>query len=66
MNFLRLVWLVSLAAVIIGSLAPAQSPVIGLIDRAHINDKVEHFTAYAVLAALPALNRFRCRAQLAH
>ena len=61
MNFLRLVWLVGLAAVIVGSLLPAQSPVIGLIDRAHVNDKVEHFTAYAVLAALPALGRFRCR-----
>jgi VanZ family protein len=61
MSLLRLVWLVSLAAVIVGSLVPAQSPVIGLIDRAHLNDKVQHFTAYAVLAALPALDRFRCR-----
>ncbi len=61
MNFLRLVWLVGLAAVIVGSLAPAQSPVIGLIDRVHVNDKVEHLTAYAVLAALPALRQFRCR-----
>jgi VanZ family protein len=60
MNFLRVVWLVGLAAVIIGSLAPAQSDVMSLIDQAHINDKVEHFTAYAVLAALPALQRFRC------
>ena len=58
---LRLVWLVGLAAVIVGSLAPAQSPVVGLIDSAHVNDKVEHFAAYAVLAALPALERFRCR-----
>jgi VanZ family protein len=32
-----------------------------LIDRAGINDKVEHFTDYAVLAALPSLDRFRCR-----
>ena len=61
MIFLRIVWLVSLAAVIIGSLVPAQSPIIGLIDQAHLNDKVQHFGAYAVLAALPALARFRCR-----
>jgi len=32
-----------------------------LLDRAGINDKVEHFTAYAVIAALPSLDRFRCR-----
>ena len=59
--FLRLVWLAGLTAVVIGSLAPAQSSVIGLLDRAHLNDKVQHFTAYALLAALPALQRFRCR-----
>jgi hypothetical protein len=61
MIFLRLIWFLCLAAVIVGSLAPAQSPVVGLIEQAHVNDKIEHFTAYAVLAALPALQRFRCR-----
>ena len=58
---LRLIWLAALAAVIVGSLAPAQSGVMHLIDLGGINDKVEHFTAYAVLAALPSLRRFRCR-----
>jgi len=58
---LRLVWLAALAAVIVGSVLPAQSAAMGLIDRAGINDKVEHFTAYALLAALPSLDRFRCR-----
>ena len=58
---LRLIWLAALAAVIVGSLAPAQSSVVHLIDLGGINDKVEHFTAYAVLAALPSLHRFRCR-----
>jgi VanZ family protein len=57
---LRFFWLVGLAAVIVGSLAPAHSPVIELLGRAHLNDKFEHFTAYALLAALPALERFRC------
>ena len=58
---LRLIWLIGLAAVIVGSPAPAQSGVMHLIDLGGINDKVEHFTAYAVLAALPSLHRFRCR-----
>lgn len=58
---LRLIWLAALAAVIVGSLAPAQSGVMHLIDLGGINDKVEHFTAYAVLAALPNLRSFRCR-----
>ena len=58
---LRLIWLAALIAVIVGSVLPAQSAAMSLIDRAGINDKVEHFTAYAVLAALPSLDRFRCR-----
>jgi VanZ family protein len=58
---LRLIWLAALAAVIVGSVLPAQSAAMSLIDRAGINDKVEHFIAYAVLAALPSLDRFRCR-----
>src|SRR5664279_3102233 len=48
---LRLIWLIGLAALIVGSLAPAQSGVMHLIDLGGINDKVEHFTAYAVLGA---------------
>ena len=43
----RLIWLAALAAVIVGSLAPAQSGVMHLIDLGGINDNVEHFTAYA-------------------
>ena len=58
---LRMIWLAALAAVIVGSVLPAQSAAMSLIDRAGINDKVEHFTAYAFLAALPSLDRFRCR-----
>ena len=58
---LRLIWLAALAAVIVGSVLPAQSAAMSLIDRVGINDKIEHFTAYAVLAALPTLGPFRCR-----
>ena len=61
MMFVRFLWFVGLAAVIVGSLAPAHSSVIELLGRAHLNDKFEHFTAYAILAALPALDPFRCR-----
>ena len=46
---------------IVGSVLPAQSVAMRLVDRVGINDKVEHFTAYAVLAALPSLGRFRNR-----
>jgi VanZ family protein len=60
-RILRLIWLAALAAVIVGSLAPAQSGVTHLIDLGGINDKVEHFTTYAVLAALPNLQSSRCR-----
>ena len=60
-RILRLAWLIGVAAVIVGSLAPAQSGVMHLIDQGGINDKVEHFTAYAVLAAFPNLRSSRCR-----
>ena len=60
-RILRLAWLIGIIAVIVGSLAPAQSGVVRLIDLSGINDKVEHFTAYAFLAALPNLQSFRCR-----
>lgn len=58
---LRLIWLATLAAVIVGSLLPAQSAAMRLIDHAGINEKAGHFVAYAVLAALLSLDRFRCR-----
>ena len=60
-RILRLAWLIGVVAVIVGSLAPAQSGVMHLIDQGGINDKVEHFTAYAVLAAFPNLRSSRCR-----
>lgn len=58
---LRLMWAVCLGAVIVGSPLPAQSPVMSLLGRTGINDKAEHFTAYALLMALPAIERFRWR-----
>lgn len=60
-RILRLAWLIGIVAVVVGSLAPAQSAAVRLINLGGINDKVEHFTTYAVLAALPNLQSFRCR-----
>ena len=69
---LRLIWLTALVAVIVGSVLPAQSVAMRLIDRAGISDKVEHFTAYAppspvwtasVAAAFaPPLHPYSCSA----
>src|ERR1043166_8978806 len=58
---LRLIWLVSVICVIIGSILPRHSDIVQWIDQSHINDKVQHFSAYAVLAGIPRLERFRCR-----
>ncbi len=58
---LRLAWLAGTAAVIVGSLVPAQSSVLGLLEQAPLSDKAEHFLAYAVLAALAALPQFGSR-----
>ena len=60
-SLLRLAWLLSITAVIIGSVLPAQTGFMQLIDSSHVNDKVEHFSSYAVLGALPVLRRFRTR-----
>ena len=55
---LRLAWLVWAGAVAAASLMPARSPVIEMLGRVGLNDKLEHFAAYAVLGALPALEAF--------
>lgn len=58
---LRLLWGAALTAVVVGSLMPAKSRPIVLLGRAGISDKVEHFAAYAVLMALPAMGQLRFR-----
>lgn len=40
---------------------PPKAPPFGWSIRADIYDRVEHFTAFAVLAALPSLDRLNCR-----
>jgi VanZ family protein len=53
-------WAALLGCVVIGSLSPAASPLMVAVGRLHINDKVQHFCAYLVLASLPVIG-FRDR-----
>jgi hypothetical protein len=48
-------WAVLICCVVIGSLAPAASPLMVAIGRLHINDKVQHFCAYLALSSLPVI-----------
>src|SRR6185369_10173781 len=60
-GLLRLIWLLAVLCVIFASILPHESGVVRFIDRSRVNDKIQHFSAYAVLGALPMLERFRCR-----
>ena len=55
-RLLRALWLVGIFIVVVASLLPADSLPMRALDRLHINDKLEHFAAYAVLAFLPAVH----------
>jgi VanZ family protein len=48
-------WVVLLGCVVIGSLAPAASPLMVAIGRLHIWDKLQHFGAYLALSFLPVI-----------
>jgi VanZ family protein len=54
--FWRIVWTSLLIAVVIGSLLPGDSPLIKELDSLALNDKIEHFMAYAGLAFVPTLH----------
>jgi len=56
---LRILWIVCLAVVIVGSLLPGDSAAMRALDKLDVNDKVEHLLAYAVLAFLPAIHERR-------
>lgn len=53
-------WVALMVCVAVGSLAPGGSALLGAVGRLHISDKVMHFSAYLVLAALPVMG-FRGR-----
>jgi len=59
-TLLLAVWAVLICCVVIGSLAPAASPLMVAIGRLHIWDKLQHFGAYLALSFLPAIG-FRDR-----
>jgi len=48
-------WGVAICCVVIGSLAPAASPLMVVIGRLHIWDKLQHFGAYLALSFLPVI-----------
>ncbi len=49
------VWIIGMACVVAGSLAPGTSPLMDTVDQLEINDKVLHYGAYLVLSALPVI-----------
>ena len=55
-RLLRILWLLAIWIVVIGSLLPETSSAIQALNRLKISDKIEHFAAYAVLAFLPAIH----------
>ena len=55
----RLVWAAAVVAVIVGSLLPGDSSTMQMIGAFHVNDKVQHGLAYALLAWLPVLHERR-------
>jgi VanZ family protein len=56
---LRIIWLLAIIIVIVGSLLPATSIPMKALDSLNINDKLEHVAAYVVLSFLPALHERR-------
>lgn len=56
---LRILWLSAMGVVIVGSVLPASDPALRLLARFRVSDKLLHFTAYLVLALLPALHESR-------
>jgi VanZ family protein len=53
---LRTTWLIAIFIVVVGSLLPGDSVPITALNRLNINDKIEHFGAYALLAFLPTIH----------
>lgn len=49
-------WLVAILVVVVGSLLPAASLPMRMLDYLQLSDKIQHFGAYAVLAFLPAVH----------
>ena len=52
---LLVLWAALICCVVIGSLAPAASPLMVAVGRLHIWDKLQHFAAYLALSFLPVI-----------
>jgi VanZ family protein len=63
-RFLNWAWCAGLIAVILVSVFPVHSAPMVVLARAGLNDKVEHFTAYAVLVVFTPF-RYRICATIA-
>ena len=55
----RGLWLVTIIAVVVGSLSPSSSFLMRAMARIHVQDKVLHFGAYVLLASFPVLGMRR-------
>jgi len=53
---LRILWVLAILTVVIGSILPSDSAPIRALNQLDISDKFEHVVAYLVLAALPAVH----------
>lgn len=58
-RILRILWILAILVVMVMSLLPSYSLPMRALDLLHVNDKLEHCLAYAVLAFLPAIHEQR-------
>jgi VanZ family protein len=58
-RLLRIAWIAGIIVVIVGTLLPGDSLPIRELATLDINDKLQHFSAYAALALLPAIHERR-------
>ena len=49
------IWAALICCVVVGSLAPAASPLMVVIGRLHVWDKLQHFGAYLAMSMLPVI-----------
>jgi VanZ family protein len=56
LQILRWAWFGCMTVVIIGSLLPPRSLPMRALARLEVNDKIQHFASYALLAFLPAVH----------
>ena len=58
-RLLRILWLLAILIVVVGSLLPGNSLPMRALSHLPVSDKFEHGAAYAVLAWLPAIHERR-------